>query len=69
MKINIIIPAKGSSKRIKNKNLHEVAGKNLVHHTCEKVLNCSPKSRLNCFKKSTIQKEVFKCIVAKKYLL
>lgn len=40
MKINIIIPAKGSSKRIKNKNLHEVAGKSLIHHTCEKVLNC-----------------------------
>ena len=40
MKINIIIPAKGNSERIKNKNLYEVGGKSLIYHACEKVLDC-----------------------------
>lgn len=40
MKINCIIPAKGQSKRIKNKNLYEIGGKSLIYHTCEKILKC-----------------------------
>jgi len=40
MKINLIITAKGNSIRIKNKNLHEINGKTLVFHACEKALKC-----------------------------
>jgi len=40
MKVSIIIPAKGTSKRIQNKNLYEINGKSLVFHACEKVLKC-----------------------------
>ena len=40
MKINLIIPAKGTSKRIQNKNLYEINSKSLVFHACEKVLKC-----------------------------
>ena len=41
MKINMIIPAKGTSKRIKNKNLHKINGKTLVFLACEKALKCT----------------------------
>lgn len=41
MKINLIIPAKGTSKRIKNKNLHQINGKTLVFLACEKALKCN----------------------------
>ena len=40
MHISLIIPAKGSSERIKNKNLFRLNGKTLVRRTCEKVLDC-----------------------------
>ena len=40
MKINLVIPAKGKSSRIENKNLHEIAGKSLIYHACKKALNC-----------------------------
>jgi len=41
MKINLIIPAKGTSQRIKNKNLCIINGKSLVRLACEKALKCS----------------------------
>jgi len=40
MKINCIIPAKGKSKRIKNKNLYNINNKSLIYHACKKVLKC-----------------------------
>jgi len=40
MKINLVIPAKGKSNRIENKNLHEIGGKSLIYHTCKKALEC-----------------------------
>lgn len=40
MKINLIIPAKGTSTRIKNKNLYEINGKSLVFYACDKALKC-----------------------------
>jgi len=40
MEIAIIIPAKGKSERVKNKNLYEINGKPLVRIVCEKVLKC-----------------------------
>lgn len=40
LKINCIIPAKGKSKRIENKNLYEIGGKSLIYRACEKVLKC-----------------------------
>ncbi|MGA0119886.1 MAG: cytidylyltransferase domain-containing protein [Methylophilaceae bacterium] len=39
-KISIIIPAKGNSERLKNKNLCEINGKSLIQAACEKVLKC-----------------------------
>jgi N-acylneuraminate cytidylyltransferase len=38
--ISLIIPAKGTSERIKNKNLYEVNGKSLIRMACEKALKC-----------------------------
>lgn len=38
MKISIIIPAKGTSQRLKNKNLLKLDGKTLVYRACEKCL-------------------------------
>jgi CMP-N-acetylneuraminic acid synthetase len=40
MKVTAIIPAKGTSQRIENKNLYKVNGKTLVEMACEKVLQC-----------------------------
>ena len=40
MKISAIIPAKGNSERIQNKNLLKINNKTLVYQACEKVLNC-----------------------------
>jgi len=40
MKINIVIPAKGKSQRISNKNLYQINGKSLIYLACEKALNC-----------------------------
>ena len=41
MKISIVIPAKGSSDRVANKNLFKINGKSLVRRACEKVLKCN----------------------------
>lgn len=38
MKITVIIPAKGTSERVNNKNLYEINGKSLVYRACEKCL-------------------------------
>jgi CMP-N-acetylneuraminic acid synthetase len=38
MKINCIIPAKGTSERLKNKNLLKIGGDSLVRLVCEKML-------------------------------
>lgn len=40
MNISIVIPAKGHSQRVHNKNLYRINGKSLVYQACEKVLNC-----------------------------
>lgn len=40
MNISIVIPAKGISKRVKNKNLYKIRGKSLIRLACEKVLMC-----------------------------
>lgn len=40
MIINAVIPAKGNSVRIKNKNLYEINGKSLIFLACEKLLEC-----------------------------
>lgn len=45
MKIVIVIPAKGKSKRVKNKNLYEINGKTLIRRACEKVLRCKSINR------------------------
>ncbi len=39
MKISLIIPAKGNSERLQNKNLLKIKGKSLVYLACEKCLN------------------------------
>lgn len=41
MKISIIIPAKGTSERLTNKNMLEINSKSLVYRACEKCLNSS----------------------------
>lgn len=38
MKVSIIIPAKGTSERLKNKNMLEINSKSLTYHACEKCL-------------------------------
>ena len=40
MKISIVIPAKGTSERLENKNLLRINGKSLTQLACEKVLEC-----------------------------
>jgi CMP-N-acetylneuraminic acid synthetase len=40
MKITAVIPAKGHSERVRNKNLQEISGKSLVQRACEKMLSC-----------------------------
>lgn len=40
MKTSLIIPAKGTSERVKNKNLQTINGKTLVRLACEKALQC-----------------------------
>jgi CMP-N-acetylneuraminic acid synthetase len=40
MKVSIVIPAKGSSTRVKNKNLYEIGGKTLIRRACEKIIAC-----------------------------
>lgn len=40
MNISIVIPAKGHSKRVENKNLYRIGGESLVHRACRKVLEC-----------------------------
>ena len=39
MKISIVIPAKGSSERLKNKNMLKINSKSLTYRACEKCLN------------------------------
>lgn len=40
MKVSLVIPAKGISERLENKNLYRVNGKTLVRLACEKALKC-----------------------------
>lgn len=40
MHVSLVIPAKGVSERVKNKNLYRVDGKTLVKMACEKALDC-----------------------------
>jgi CMP-N-acetylneuraminic acid synthetase len=41
MKVSLVIPAKGTSERVKNKNLIVINGKTLVRLACEKALMCT----------------------------
>ncbi len=41
MKVSMIIPAKGTSERLKNKNLYKINDKTLVRLACEKALKCN----------------------------
>jgi CMP-N-acetylneuraminic acid synthetase len=40
MRTAIVVPAKGTSTRVKNKNLYKIKGKTLVRRACEKILDC-----------------------------
>ncbi len=40
MKVSAVVPAKGHSERVSNKNLRKVNGKTLVQRGCEKLLAC-----------------------------
>ena len=40
MKVSAVVPAKGSSERVTNKNLEKINGKTLVRRACEKLLAC-----------------------------
>jgi len=40
MKVTAVVPAKGKSTRLSNKNLKEINGKNLIQIACEKLLAC-----------------------------
>lgn len=41
MHVSLVIPAKGTSERVKNKNLIMINGKTLVRLACEKALRCA----------------------------
>jgi len=41
MKINAVIPAKGKTSRIDNRNLYQVGKESLVYLACEKLLDCA----------------------------
>lgn len=41
MKTALIIPAKGKSERVENKNLYKIRGKSLIYRACEKALKCN----------------------------
>ncbi len=41
MHVSLVIPAKGTSERVKNKNLIAINGKTLVRLACEKALRCA----------------------------
>ena len=45
MEIAIVIPAKGHSTRVKNKNMFEIKGISLVKRACSKVLECETVTR------------------------
>lgn len=40
MKVNLVIPAKGHSTRLKNKNLCQIHGMTLIEIACKKALRC-----------------------------
>ena len=40
MKINAVIPAKGKTNRIDNRNLYKIGSKSLVYLACEKLMKC-----------------------------
>lgn len=40
MKVSAVVPAKGHSERVANKNLEKISGKTLVRRACEKILAC-----------------------------
>lgn len=40
MHVSLVIPAKGKSERLRNKNLRRIHGKTLVRLACEKALRC-----------------------------
>lgn len=40
MRVNLVIPAKGESERIRGKNMLRFGGKSLVFRACEKSLRC-----------------------------
>jgi len=46
MEISLVIPAKGTSERVHNKNLYKINGKSLVRRACEKVLKCKNINRV-----------------------
>ena len=46
MNISLVIPAKGHSERIYNKNLYKINNKSLVRRACEKALQCNTITRV-----------------------
>lgn len=46
MKISLVIPAKGTSQRVTNKNLYEINGISLVERACHKALQCKTISKV-----------------------
>ena len=45
MKISVVVPAKGSSDRLREKNLIKVLDYSLTEMTCEKLLNNNYKAK------------------------
>lgn len=59
MIISIVIPAKGTSERLENKNLLKINGKSLVEMACEKVLKCK---NINNVYLDTESQKVIECV-------
>ena len=66
MSIYCLIPARGGSKRIKNKNLLKIKGKPLINHTIKHALNSK---KINKIFVSTDEEKIIKILPKKLILL
>jgi len=65
IKTSLVIPAKGSSERVKNKNLYKINNKSLIFLACEKALKCKRVKQVFVDTESAEIKEDLKPLIKK----